>query len=183
MPTFKIEQVALFTANSENAQRLLAALGLTDWHRDHVVAKGKVFGVRGENEADLSFNYQAGNGEFVKDGDEVSPRGYKPLELEVLDYTKGPNWMHYNKTVGIVSDCGAVSHLGMHVTHEELAEFDAIFAEHGIGIAQAVETQSHTNPAIKDSRRYKYVIYDTRPIIGVDLKFIVRLPYSPDAAA
>jgi hypothetical protein len=39
-----------------------------------------------------------------------------------------------------------------------------------------VDTYLHTNPVIKDSRRYTYVIFNTRDILGVDLKFIVRRP-------
>lgn len=179
MPHFKIEQVALFTANSVLARTFLSRLGLSDWHHDTVVARGSVFTEPDcENTAHLAFNYQAGNGEFVKDGDEVNPQGYKPLELEILDYTEGDNWMTVSQESNETGIFGAVSHLGMHVTEEELTQFDLVMQEFDIKIAQRVVTQSHTNPVIKDSRRYKYVIYDTRYLIGVDLKFIVRLPYS-----
>ncbi|WP_211257045.1 hypothetical protein, partial [Xanthomonas pisi] len=68
-----------------------------------------------------------------------------------------------------------VSHLGMHVTAAELAEWRQFFNEEGIQVAQEVVTDSHTNPNIAGKRRYNYVIFDTREIIGVDLKFIVRL--------
>jgi hypothetical protein len=180
MPQFKIEQIALYPNNSERARTFLAKLGLSEWFHDTVVARGSVFTEKDcENTAHLAFNYQAGNGEFVKDGDEVNPQGYKPLELEVLDYREGENWMDVMTDSGEVGWPGAVSHLGMHVTEEQLVEFDLVMREENIEIAQSVHTQSHTNPAIKDSRRYKYVIYDTRSLIGVDLKFIVRLPYSP----
>ena len=178
MPQFKIEQVALYPVNPVKARSLLSDLGLSSWVHDTVVAAGEVFGEAVENEANLSFNYQAGNGEFVKEADglELAPAGFKPLELEVLHYAEGPNWMDHR----VSHHDSAVSHLGMHVTEEQLQEFDAVFRSHDIGIAQRVVTQSHTNEAIKDSRRYKYVIYDTHSIIGVDLKFIVRLPYTPE---
>jgi hypothetical protein len=162
MPQFKIEQVALYPVNPVEARSLLSDLGLSHWIHDTVVAAGEVFGEAGENEAHLSFNYQSGNGSDKEAG--------KPLELEVLHYADGPNWMDQR--------AAGVSHLGMHVTDRQLMEFDEVFRKHGIGIAQRVVTQSHTNEAIKDSRRYKYVIYDTHEIIGVDLKFIVRLPYT-----
>lgn len=173
MPQFKIEQIALFPSNSVSAREFLSDLGLSDWFHDNVVAKGEVFGDGGKNDAHLSFNYQAGNGSDKDAG--------KPLELEILDYTSGDNWMDRGIDGGDVAWCGAVSHLGMHVTEEQLIEFDAVMRKHSIATAQSVVTQSHTNPAIKDSRRYKYVIYDTRFLLGVDLKFIVRLPYSADA--
>jgi hypothetical protein len=165
---FKVEQIALYPVNSIRARDFLSRLGLNEWHHDQVTARGEVFGESGENQAHLAFNYQAGNGN--------DPAG-KPLELEVLDYTDGPNWMDVSMDGGETSPiCGAVSHLGMHVTEEELQGFDAIMREYDINIAQRVRTKAHTNPAIKDSRRYMYVIYDTRALIGVDLKFIVRLP-------
>lgn len=173
MPAFKIEQIALSIPNAQRAQDFLAKIGLTEWFHDHVVAKGHVFqehpykGSHDEetNEADLRFNYQAGNGSDDGAG--------KPLELEILSYTKGENWIEEN-----VSELDAhenqVSHLGMHVTAEELEGWRDFFYAEDISVAQEVNTESHTNPAIKDTRRYKYVIFDTRDIIGVDLKFIVR---------
>lgn len=162
MPQFKIEQIALYPASTRQARSLLEALGLTEWVTDTVVASGEVFGVSADCEADLQFNYQA------------APEG--KLELEVLEYNDGTNWMDVSINQGTAAHTGSVSHLGMHVTEEQLDEFAAIMAEHGIEIAQNVVTNSHTNPAIKDTRRYMYVIYETRRIIGVDLKFIVRLP-------
>lgn len=172
MPQFKIEQIALYPENSVRARAFLAKLGMSEWFHDDVVARGSVFTEKDcENTAHLAFNYQAGNG---SDADAA-----KPLELEILDYREGENWMDVMTDSGEVGWPGAVSHLGMHVTEEQLIEFDQVMRDESIEIAQSVVTQSHTNLAIKDSRRYKYVIYDTRFLIGVDLKFIVRLPYSP----
>lgn len=172
MPKFKIQQIALCIPNAKEAQEFLCKIGLDEWFHDHVVASGLVFEQCGTNEADLRFNYQAGTG-----GDEEAG---KPLELEILDYTEGPNWMGVNVEQGFCSGSD-VSHLGMHVTEEELLEWRALMSSEGIAVAQEVITNSHTNPAIKDSRRYNYVIFDTRDIIGVDLKFIVRIPYQPEA--
>lgn len=162
---FKIEQIALapgYSAQCAKAHKLLSDLGLTEWNRDTVNARGRVFGDDGENVAELAFNYQAGNGN--------DPQG-KPLELEVLRYIDGDNWLDSRET-------GTVSHLGMHVTTEQLADFRAYFEGEEIAVAQEVVTDSHTNPAIAGKRRYNYVIFDTKDIIGVDLKFIVRL--NPD---
>jgi|TARA_R110000868_G_scaffold186342_3_gene428783 hypothetical protein len=149
---FKIEQIAIVPNDPERAMRLFAKIGLTDWAKDHVVATGKVWGVGGSNGADLAFNYQA--------------TGDKALELEVLHYTSSPNWMERYGT--------SASHLGMHVTEEELVGWRWFFAEEKIAIAQEVATLSHTNPVIAGKRWYKYVIFDTRAILGIDLKFIVR---------
>lgn len=184
MPKFRVEQIAITPKDTVRAKRLLAGLGLTEWFRDTVTAEGNVqvkkshrvftgLGVlelgnpgtlestelvKGVNEANLQFNYQAGNGSDGAAG--------KPLELEILQYTEGPNW---------VQDLGpVVSHLGMHCTAEELLEFRDFFASEGVQVAQEVETLAHTNPNIAGKRTYNYVIFDTRSILGVDLKFIVR---------
>lgn len=167
MPHFKIEQIALSIPDAVAAQEFLEKIGLTEWFHDHVVASGAVFGQGNlTNHADLRFNYQAGNGSDSGAG--------KPLELEILDYTKGVNWIEENIDNGDAS-ADQVSHLGMHVTAEELLEWRAFFQNEGVEVAQEVITDTHTNPHIAGQRRYNYVIFDTRAIIGVDLKFIVRL--------
>lgn len=153
---FKIEQIAINPKNPKAARKLLALLGLDLWVDDVVAASGHVF--EGEekiyNVANLAFNYQAS----VVDA--------KPLELEILDYKIGDNWM--------ARRAQSVSHLGMHCTEDELTAWRAKFAENKIGVAQEVFTEAHSNPAIKDSRRYHYVVFDTRAVLGTDLKFIVR---------
>lgn len=154
---FTIEQIAIVPRNPVAAIELLDALGAKEWAMDHVQALGDVFGAGPQfNEADLAFNYQLGR----DDG--------KPLEFEVLKYTIGDNWMHGRF---------GVSHLGMHCTEAQLAEFHNFFAARDIEVAQEVDTQSHTNPVIAGKRRYKYTIFNTRHILGVDLKLIVRKDY------
>ncbi len=147
---FKIEQVAIKPANAKIAKLFLEEIGIIGWAEDHVVAHGEVWGQEGMNEANLSFNYDIIEGK----------------EFEVLEYTDGPNWLW--------NELSCVSHLGMHCTEEELEEWKGYFKHRGIRIAQEVWTKSHTNPEIKDRRKYNYVIFDTRQILGVDLKFIVR---------
>lgn len=162
MLKFNIQQIALNIPNPKTAQAFLSKIGLDEWFLDHVVASGIVFDNVGSNEADLRFNYQAGTG-----ADEGAA---KPLELEILDYTTGPNWLDDGARP---DEC--VSHLGMHVTGEELLKWRAFFQNEGVAVAQEVLTESHTNPAIAGKRKYNYVIFDTHHIIGVDLKFIVRI--------
>ncbi len=152
MVTFKIEQVALYPRDPEAAKELLTAMGVNDWVTDHVSAKGSVRKLRNvDNEADLSFNYSGMNAAG---------------ELEVLHYTRGAHWMRGMRP--------RVSHIGMHCTEQELAEWYSFFAGRGIPVAQEVYTRAHTNPAIAGKRKYHYVIFDTYDILGVDVKFIVR---------
>jgi hypothetical protein len=164
MLNFKIEQIAICPPNPERAIALLSKLGMDQWSSDHVCATGEVFGDHGSNEANLHFNYQADRNS--NQGVPNNQDAITPLEFEVLEYTDGPCWTD--------TFAPAVSHLGMHVTADQLAELRTFFAAEGIDVAQEVNTTSHTNPHIADSRRYNYVIFDTRAILGVDLKFIVR---------
>ena len=148
---FKIEQVAICAADTLAAMELLRDMGLTDWVEDRVTAEGTVQGHADEqeNEAVLRFNYSA----------------FEGRELEVLEYKRGPNWMEQYPS--------RVSHLGMHCTAEELEAWRAFFADRRIPVAQEVDTISHTNPYV-NPEGYKYCIFDTWPILGVDVKFIVR---------
>jgi len=150
-----IEQVALCPKNPGAARELLSAMGIDEWVFDHVSARGNVARSRNvESEADLSFNYQALG--IAK-------------ELEVLHYTRGPNWMRR-----LFRPRVRVSHLGMHCSESDVREWRAFFAARNIPVAQELWTERHTNAAIAGKRRYHYVIFDTYPILGVDVKLIVR---------
>jgi hypothetical protein len=63
----------------------------------------------------------------------------------------------------------------MHCSGDDLLKWREFFKERQINVAQEVFTESHTNPVIAGKRSYNYVIFDTREILGVDLKFIVRI--------
>lgn len=161
---FVIEQIAIVPHNPQAAMRLLTAMGAAEWVTDHVVASGLVDSAPGRNEADLNFNYQMG---AVTEPDGSAPA----LEFEVLNYTSGPNWMRGRPN--------SVSHLGMHCSEEDLVKWRAFFKDRGIVVAQEVLTESHSNPHIAGKRWYNYVIFSTRAILGVDLKFIVRKDHPP----
>lgn len=151
MLKFKIEQLALCPTDPEAAKQLLREMGAGEFAEDVVTASGFVYGEAGENVGQLAFDYEL----------------FKGNELEILHYTDGPNWMERHPNT--------VSHIGMHCTAEELVEWRKFFADRGIGVAQEVCTKSHTNPHIAGKRWYNYVIFDTREILSVDVKFIVRL--------
>ena len=150
---FIIEQIAICPKDPSKAKQLLKDMGAVNWSEDRVIAKGKVFDNQSENTADLSFNYDLIQGK----------------EFEVLNYISGDNWMKEQSRIN------SISHLGMHCTADELLNWRDFFDERGIKVAQEVFTKSHTNPVIAGKRKYNYVIFDTKEILGVDLKFIVRI--------
>lgn len=152
---FKIEQLALNPADAGDAFRLMNLLGLTDWSHDMASAAGAVFGKSGSNVASLSFNHET-----------------EKLELEILNYREGENWLAAPNNN---NDLSIASHIGMHCSAEELEQWRAKFTAFGVKVAQEVVTTNHTNPNVPEGRRYKYVIFDTRDIIGLDVKFIVRM--------
>ena len=160
MLRFSIEQIAIAPPKGRagHAQQLLdemgAAQSASGWVKDHVKAEGTVFDNPAKSEANLSFNYGMGN-------------QAGSLEFEILEYTDGDNWIEN------ITPC--VSHLGMHVgSRGELDYWREFFHDRQIGIAQEVDTTEHSNPAITGKRWYKYVIFDTRAILGVDIKMILR---------
>lgn len=153
MVKFMIEQVAIAPLNQIAAKKLLADLGIDFPVHDEVRAEGEVYSAPSYNVAELDFNYDTLE---------------KANELELLYYKEGDNWIDEQQP--------CVSHFGMHVTYEQLKEFDKVFKAHEIEVAQEVKTTHHTNPSIAGIRWYHYVIYETYPILGVDLKFIIRLP-------
>jgi hypothetical protein len=151
----QVDQVAICTKDPAFAIGLLNEIfGSDEWHKDRVVASGEVFGQPAINEAHLAFNYQ-----LMKGG----------IEFEVLHYKAGDNWVQN------LNPC--VSHLGVHV--EQLGPVRERLMKMGLDIIQEVATESHTNPAIKDNRRYLYTIFATRAYLGFDLKLIQRMPYEP----
>lgn len=144
----RIEQIALCPPDPEKARVLLSHMGGGPWIHDDVIAVGAVFETEGiTNTARLDFDHTL----------------LEARELEILQYIDGPNWME--------GEPPRASHLGAHCTEEELAEWREFFVLRGIGIAQEVFTKSHSNDR---GRRYHYIIFNTFPILGIDIKFIVR---------
>jgi hypothetical protein len=159
---FKIDQIAVAMPNLEKAIQELKDLGIGDWSEDQVVTNGSVHGKEANGtDASLRFNY-----DLIPD-----------KEFEMLNYDSGDNW-HAHRT-DRVGNLPFLSHLGAHIeTEEEFEEIIEQMKSKGFSIAQEVRTQSHTNELIKDSRRYRYVIFNSYERLGFDLKIILRIPFS-----
>lgn len=148
---FPIEQIA-FVGRPEMLT-MLKFLGAHEWHHDTVTTRARVFdsGIF-EQEALLAFNYQLIPGK----------------ELEVIRYTRGENFLSESGTLG------GLSHLGLHV--DDMDKSTQMLRDQlgEVRIIQEAVTVRHTNPNIKDTRRYRYRIFDTRNTLGFFLKFIQR---------
>lgn len=149
---FKVEQIAITPANTPEAMKLLEAMGAKEWTEDIVHGTGTVNGIPADNKAHLRFNYEIA-----------------PCEFEVLNYKEGNNWLAHRPH----PEESAVSHLSMHCTAEEAEQWKMFFVQHNIPLVQELATQSHSNEAVGE-RRWNYYIFGTRPLLGLDIKIIVR---------
>lgn len=164
MSKWPIQQLAIYTTGDpeELAYVIGKVFSLRDpWVHDTVRASGTVFDEPTTVTADLMFHY-----------------GIGPFEFEILHYhhDSPDNWLNAS---GVTSKSPiGLSHLGLHV--EDVGTVIRFLKDRDFKVAQEVTTESHTNPAIRDSRRYKYVIFDTRACLGFDLKFIQRILLDPE---
>lgn len=160
----KIDQIAFISRCEEDTQTIKKQLRLqeADWIEDEVIARGHVRGAgrNARNHAKLLFNYDFG------------------IELEILQYLEGENYADINKVRSL-----HMCHIGAHVERgKELPDALKNFTV-ASPIIQQVETISHTNKFLRDTgRRYRYTIYDTKPVIGVHFKVIERLHNDTDIA-
>lgn len=154
-----IEQIALINDSGNSLYHGLSLLGAKEWSHDVVTTLARVGNdAPAEQQAILHFNYEVIPGK----------------ELELIHYTSGTNWLERAKARS------GLSHMGMHVNSIDGASimlYNAVGKE--LEIAQEAVTMSHTNPIIKDTRRYRYRIFNTRKLLGFDLKFIERRYIQP----
>lgn len=153
----KIDQLA-FIARSDTEETLIKRflrLDKADWVEDYVVAEGYVRGHEGtqSNRAKLLFNYDLG------------------VEVEILRYIEGPNY----PDEGAVPS-GHLAHIGYHVEKGQKIPEPLDGFMFSAPVIQQVVTKTHTNEfLITTGRRYRYTIYDTKPMFGVYMKVIERL--------
>lgn len=162
MPPFKLDQVAFYAADLPRlTQRLSNQFGLTEWVHDFAIGDGFVFGVPVMDiVGELWFNYQTG------------------LEVELLRYHSPMNW-HAVRDPRTPVMRPFFSHIGTHV--EDMAVARLPYEAAGWKVAQELWTKSHTNQYLKDrGRTYHYVVWDSRDIIGFDVKLIQRIERKGD---
>ena len=161
---FKPEQVAIGCANKFVQEFMASRLNYIykdsgAWIKDVVTAYGDVHYDSGVlNWARLWYNYGIIPGK----------------ELELITYLDGANFLHRGENLPFISSGFCFSHLGAHVTEDELLSWKNAFKDIGISPLQEVITLAHTNPAVKDIKRYHYCIFNTFDEYGVLIKLIAR---------
>lgn len=152
----QLDQIAIVTpdmATHTKARHFFQMGGASFDAMDTVTAVGfDDEGKRIRNKAELSFTYN------------VWPNR---LEHEVLTYIDGWNW---HRLDWLQCDCVHTSHFGMHLQDSGAIEE----WKRNYKTLQEVVTIEHTNARCAD-RRYRYIILNTRAMIGAELKLIQRL--------
>lgn len=151
----RIDQIALYSSDPASLAVLLGEVfgQKLEWTGDTVTAEGTLYEQKEiVNRAELAYNYQICG-----------------VEFEILHYTMGSAWQNDKSP-----HQPRVSHFGVHV--DDLTEWESRMRGLGFKTAQSVVTTDHTNPVIKDTRRYSYQIWDTLEALGFYLKLIQRLP-------
>lgn len=158
----KFEQIGFYTSDIAGTKKQYEGLGCKTWVDDTVVARGFVADgnlAGGDandvyNVAHLAFNYDLGT------------------ELELITYKSGTNWHLAGGRVAPYRTDPFLSHMSYH-TQDMDTEIDRLKS---FKIAQRVDTLLHTNPFLVEcGRLFKYCVFDTRKLLGFDVKIIQRV--------
>jgi hypothetical protein len=95
-----------------------------------------------------------------------------PMEFEVLHYSAGD---HRYTQPGFGGD-PFLSHFSVYTENLE-REAGELAGVLGFGPYYKFTTEGHTNPRVKGKKRFTETIFDTRSLIGADLKFIQKVAW------
>jgi hypothetical protein len=163
---FQFHQVAMFTTDIDGAVGALSDLGFDNWSWDEAVLRGqRLLNNQWQDvvtKARMAFNYDI-----------------MPLELEFLEYDSKSEHRHRDRMR--LEAVPFISHMSVHVksvvqTMRRMRSGWDLIPYH------LFITEQHTNPAVKDKKRFVECIYDTRANLGYDIKCIERLPWDSDVS-
>lgn len=103
-----------------------------------------------------------------------------PMEFEVLHYSAGDH--RYSKAAQAAAAESAaapnpfLSHFSVYTENLE-REAGELANVLGFGPYYKFTTEGHTNPRVKGKKRFTETIFDTRGLIGADLKFIQKVAW------
>lgn len=150
----KFHQVAIYCWNPLLQVQWWEDNGFGDWHFDQALLVGQDRGVQVSKKATMAFNYDI-----------------MPLELEYVSY-HGPR----NSVDERSGSVPFLSHLST-IVEDVDDEMGRIEKETGLRPYHQFVTEGHTNPKVKFKKRFKEAIYDTRFVLGFDIKLIQRVPW------
>jgi hypothetical protein len=130
-------------------------MGYVNWTYDTATLDGTIDGHPALATGYMAFNY------------DILPG----IEYELLAYDGQTRW----DDQPIFHGERFISHISYHVENLE-AEVADLTVLYGPPV-QVFETHGHTNEAIKDTKRFREAIFNTREHYGHDIKLIERIPW------
>lgn len=152
---YEFHQTAIFAADQDAAVQLYRDLGYENWIEDNAELKGILDGKPVVTKARMQFNYDVFGG-----------------ELEFLTY-EGPNRHAEQGRTGLPP---FISHMSTYVDDVRWHTVQ-MYREFGMLPYHRFITQNHTNPAVVGKKRFIEAIYDTRALLGFDLKMIQKVAW------
>ncbi len=165
---YVFHQVAMYAPEGvHDAVRTYRSMGFDEWHRDNALLEGVQRAGDGswhavEVSAEMAFNYQA-----------------LPMELEFLNYS-GHGHRHEERSK--LSRIPFISHMSVHVDSVR-AQMELMKSVYGMEPYWLFVTSHHSNPAVKGKKRFVECIFDTRRMLGYDVKCIERIAWDSDLEA
>lgn len=158
---FKFHQVAMYCPDGVGeAVKSYRSIGYDEWSHDMASLRGllKVDGSWNEIEttAQMAFNYQA-----------------LPMELEFLKYHGG---QHRHRERERLSAIPFISHMSVHVASVK-DQMELMKSVYGMEPYHVFVTDEHTNQAVRNHKRFIECIFDTRDVLGYDVKCIERIAW------
>ena len=152
---YQFHQIAIYAAHQDDAVEFYRNLGHNDWIEDYASLVGWLDGELVETQAHMQFNYDI-----------------MPMELEFLTYS-GPN---RHAAQGRDGEVPFISHMSVYT--DDVFE---IIKQFRMKPYHRFVTRNHANPGVAGKKRFIECIYDTRNVLGYDIKFIQKVPWDfPD---
>lgn len=165
---YMFHQVAMYCPDGvHDAVRTYRSMGFGEWSRDRATLKGIQQSSDGswhefEVAAEMAFNYQA-----------------MPMELEFLHYA-GHGHRHAEREK--LTRIPFISHMSVHVDSVR-AQMELMRSVYGMRPYWLFVTSEHSNPNVRGKKRFVECIFDTRQMLGYDIKCIERIPWESELEA
>lgn len=161
----EFHQIAIYTTRIDDSVGELFNMGFKDWSFDTATLEGYHFGVDTKIKATMAFNYQFLGGrelEYVSYVGHPEPRFWQKEE-----------WGGLTRPAALGEDT-FISHMSSYVTDLEESIKD-VERKYKMVPFHMFVTSNHSNPAVAGRKFFKEAIYDTRKIIGFNVKLIEKV--------